>query len=716
MIRCDDSTRTRRRPLRLALAASAIAWTCLAGAPVDAAEQSSDAGRIAAGGVLRVRVPEAVGGKTVVGELTVDGALGAGFVTAFGCADGLPGGAPDAVTRSDLNFDGRRSPVASNRLIVKADDNGDVCLFTRAPAALIMDINAVTFDTGVNSFPNRRTDTRDSPLVAAGGIERINVPEARGAKTIVGQLTVDRAANAGFVTAFGCATGLPVDSSGRITRSDLNYAGGASRIASNRLIVQADADGDVCLYTQQPVAMIVDVNGVADVGIGSFPNRRTDTRAGPTARVAAESVTRVSVPEAVGGKTVLGELTVDLATTTGFVTAYGCDDGIPTASGGAVARSDLNFDRTVAPVASNRLIVQADEQGNVCIFASQPAALIVDVNGVSGAGISSFPNRRVDTRSGTVTNTDIGINADGSRTWPPFQPAAALADRAALTGRATDAAVAARPILAAKIDNYATARPQWGLEDADAVIEVNVEGISRFIALFQSQLPDVIGPVRSARTEDFDLLSRMNRPIFAYSGANDGVLQWAGAADSSGVISDLGAQHAPCYSRSPDKPGPHNLLLDTGCAYATATTAGAARPMWKIDASWAAPASASAARDTSFDVAMDGVAVQWRWDRAAGLYRRWQDGAPQVTMSDATLSANTVAVLSVPYTSSVADARSPDATTTGTGAAVLHRNGLAINAIWSRPTPYAPFQFFDPHTGTELPLNTGVTWLELTRA
>ena len=698
------------------LAVSVIAATCLVNARVGAAESSAADGRMAAGGVLRVRVPEAVGGKTVVGELTVDSALGVGFVTAYGCADGLPGGAADVVTRSDLNYDGRRTPVASNRLIVKADDNGDVCLFARSPAALIVDINAVTFDTGVNSFPNRRIDTRDGPVIAAGAIERINVPEARGAKTVVGQLTVDRATKAGFVTAFGCAAGLPVDSSGRISRSDLNYAGGVVRIASNRLIVQADADGDVCLYTQQPVAMIVDVNGVADVGISSFSNRRTDTRAGPTARLAAESVTRVSVPEAAGGKTVLGELTVDLATTGGYVTAYGCDDGVPTGSSGAINRSDLNFDGAVSPVASNRLIVQADDQGNVCFFTSQPAALIVDVNGVSGAGISSFPNRRIDTRNGTVTNTDIGINADGSRTWPPFQPAPAVNGIAALTGLLTDPTVAARPILAVKIDNYSTARPQWGLESADAVIEVNVEGISRFIALFHSQLPDVIGPVRSARTEDFDLLSLMNRPIFAYSGANDGVLQWAGAADGSGVIADLGAQHAPCYSRSPDKPGPHNLLLDPGCASTTATTAGPARRMWRIDATWTAPAAVSVARDSSFDVAMDGVTVQWRWDRAAGLYRRWQDGAPHVTMSNATLSANTVAVLSVPYVPSVADARSPDATTTGTGAAVLHRNGVAINAVWSRPTAYAPFQFFDAHTGTELPLNTGITWLELTRA
>ena len=121
-----------------------------------------DNGRVPAGGVLRVSVPEAIGGKTVVGQLTVDRAVGAGFVTAFGCDDGIPTGADGNVSRSDLNFDGHVSPVSSNRLLVQADDSGDVCFFTQQPAALIVDINAVTFDTGVNSFPNRRTDTRFS--------------------------------------------------------------------------------------------------------------------------------------------------------------------------------------------------------------------------------------------------------------------------------------------------------------------------------------------------------------------------------------------------------------------------------------------------------------------------------------------------------------------------------------------------------------------------
>ena len=172
-----------------------------------------DNGRIPGGEVLRVSIPEAVGGKTVIGQLTVDRAVGAGFVTAYGCDDDFPTNPDGTVSRSDLNYDGAVSPVASNRLIVKADNNGDVCFYTLRPAALIVDINAVTFDTGVNSFPNRRTDTRTEPdaLVAGGGALRVSVPEAIGGKTVVGQLTVDRADGAGFVTAYGCDDGIPTD-------------------------------------------------------------------------------------------------------------------------------------------------------------------------------------------------------------------------------------------------------------------------------------------------------------------------------------------------------------------------------------------------------------------------------------------------------------------------------------------------------------------------
>lgn len=89
-----------------------------------------------------------------------------------------------------------------------------------------------------------------------------------------------------------------------------------------------------------------------------------------------------------------------------------------------------------------------------------------------------------------------------------------------LTGLdATGDGVPARPVLAVKIENSPLARPQAALNDADIVYEEPVEGgITRFIALFQCADVDRLGPVRSARTTDPDVLVQYGIPVFAYSG------------------------------------------------------------------------------------------------------------------------------------------------------------------------------------------------------
>ena len=673
---------------------------------------------IAASGVLRVNVPEAVGGKTVVGQLAVDHAKQPGFVTAYGCDNGLPRDRRGKVTRADLNYDGRITPVWSNRLIVEADDDGDVCFFTTRPVDMVIDLNGVTFDTGISSFPNQRTDTRVGTNVAvrAGRVLRVAVPEAVGGRTVVGQLAVDHAEQPGFVTAYGCDNGLPRDRRGTITRADLNYDGEITPVWSNRLIVEADDDGDVCFYTKRRVDMIVDINGVSDTGITSFVNRRTDTRLGTNVAVGAGRVLRVAVPEAVGGKTVVGQLAVDHAEQPGFVTAYGCDNGLPRDRRGTITRADLNYDGGTAPVWSNRLIVQADDDGDVCFYTKRRVDMVIDINGVSDTGITSFPNQRIDTRTGTLPpNASLPLDANGVPQWPPYDPLPRLDGVAALTGEPVGTPVARRPILAIKIDNYRLARPQWGLDVADAIIEENVEGVTRFIALFQTRLPERIGPVRSARTGDLDLLVAMNRPIFGYSGANPGVTSWVESAARSGVLVDFTAQHNPCYSREPSRPGPHNLLLDPACVSGVVASAGPARPLWTIDATWRIPGDAAAARDTTFAVPMDGVAVNWTWDAGTGSYLRSQDGTDHMAVSGARISARNVVEIFSTYVPSPVDARSPSPITVGTGTAVVHRDGRALPATWSRATPYDAFLFFDAVTGAEIPLDRGRTFIELTR-
>ncbi len=76
-----------------------------------------------------------------------------------------------------------------------------------------------------------------------------------------------------------------------------------------------------------------------------------------------------------------------------------------------------------------------------------------------------------------------------------------------LTGVQTNQAVTDRPV-AVMINNHPKARPQAGLQEADIVYEALAEGdITRFLAIFHSQNPSFIGPVRSARDYYIDLSS-----------------------------------------------------------------------------------------------------------------------------------------------------------------------------------------------------------------
>jgi len=71
-----------------------------------------------------------------------------------------------------------------------------------------------------------------------------------------------------------------------------------------------------------------------------------------------------------------------------------------------------------------------------------------------------------------------------------------------------------RPALAVKVDNYAQARPQSGLDMADIVFEEPVEGgITRYVAVFQCQGAPEVGPIRSARNIDIGILGQFGRPL-----------------------------------------------------------------------------------------------------------------------------------------------------------------------------------------------------------
>src|SRR5699024_9680447 len=126
-----------------------------------------------------------------------------------------------------------------------------------------------------------------------------------------------------------------------------------------------------------------------------------------------------------------------------------------------------------------------------------------------------------------------------------------------LTGKTGD--IVDRPAMTVKIENSIASRPQTGLQEADVVWEEMVEGgITRFGAVYHSQLPETFGPVRSVRPMDAAIAAPYGG-LMVFSG---GQAPFVAALRDAGLqlfADDLGS---PGFSRSPERYAPHNLFAD----------------------------------------------------------------------------------------------------------------------------------------------------------
>lgn len=237
------------------------------------------------------------------------------------------------------------------------------------------------------------------------------------------------------------------------------------------------------------------------------------------------------------------------------------------------------------------------------------------------------------------------------------------------------------PVLAVKIDNVIQARPPTGLTSADLVYLLPVEGgLSRILAVFSSRFPPVTGPVRSAREDDLELLTQFGRPAFAYSGAAPHLLPFVQRARTA----DLYSGRAGGYFRDPRRPAPHNLYARTRQLLAEAPDASRARDIgFRFGP---APAGGRAIR--SFPVSYAAAAFTFSWSASEERWLVSMDGKSARAAEGGQLSAPTVVVQYTKVRTSrflEAGSRPPYAESTGSGTAVVLRDGRAYDARWSRP-------------------------------
>jgi len=279
----------------------------------------------------------------------------------------------------------------------------------------------------------------------------------------------------------------------------------------------------------------------------------------------------------------------------------------------------------------------------------------------------------------------------------------------------TDPAAAARVAIACKIDNHPNARPQTGLNKADIVFEENVEGLTRFAAIFHSQGSDPVGPLRSGRTQDIHILSSYNKPLFCWSGGNARVTRTVNASTLVNVGYSA-SRGKGGYFRSKDKKMPYNLYAKTTNLW-TLAPEGSGPPVPQF--TYRGPSDAKPATSTAVDgakVSMYNVKVYWKWDAASGSFMRFNENLKRELephmADDGQVSAKNVVVLYVTYRRSKADRKSPHAVTVGTGTGYILTDGGLIEVKWERNDPKLPFVFTDS-AGAVVRFTPGRTWVEV---
>ncbi len=278
---------------------------------------------------------------------------------------------------------------------------------------------------------------------------------------------------------------------------------------------------------------------------------------------------------------------------------------------------------------------------------------------------------------------------------------------APLTGLPDPTAVSMRrSALTVKIDNTPMAHPQFGINEADVVYEEIVEGgITRLAAVFNSHLPPVVGPVRSVRRTDREIVFPL-KGIFAFSGGAAYAL--ASIATAPVERYDEATAGSAMY-RDPARYAPHNLLLNPVKLMAMAGRPVPPHPIFTYVAKSAPPIGAPVGAFTVNFPA--GYAVHYDWNAQTGSWDRSIFGAPDVTASGARVSPVNVIVMQVNYIGGVG-AMGAEADLVGHGPAMVLSDGRLQRGSWFR-SGVARATAYRTSTGKVIALRPGQTWVEL---
>ena len=273
------------------------------------------------------------------------------------------------------------------------------------------------------------------------------------------------------------------------------------------------------------------------------------------------------------------------------------------------------------------------------------------------------------------------------------------------------------PLLAVKIDDTKEARPQIGITDADVVYVEQVEsGLTRLLALYSSNYPDEIGPVRSARISDIDLLAQYGRLAFAYSGSQTKMRPVLAAAN----LNNLSAERNPpsIFSRDETRTAPVNLILHPNLLLEHATKKLQMNLISLTSSPWNfGDVSNSAIPIKNIKIKFPNSRYEVSWDAVNKCWDLAQNGNTEVTTIGKNVCIDNLIIQIVEITPSIYGDKfggiTPLSKTVGIGSAILLRDGKYLNIDWSRSDP-SQFTQWSQKDGSEVKIKAGKTWIFLT--
>lgn len=270
-----------------------------------------------------------------------------------------------------------------------------------------------------------------------------------------------------------------------------------------------------------------------------------------------------------------------------------------------------------------------------------------------------------------------------------------------LTGNEVSKEVSEQPILGIMIENSEEARPQSGLDNAGIVFETVTEGgITRYLTLFQENMPEEVGPIRSMR------------PAFVNwgMGFDASFAHVGGSAEALAMLDDRGAKslnqyfNDTAYYRISERESPHDVYAKTKDLRALQEEKGHKTAEFEeIARSDDAPSAQPTASLITLQFSHPIFGVAFAYDTATNSYARNLAGAPHIDAANGKqITVKNVIVIK----------KTDDVAALGSGRAQLFKDGEMHDIRWKQST-YKTRITFEDADGNDIPLNRGDTWISV---